>query len=82
MPGNGGSRRIPQADRLVYRIDDDTIDFLQCKYHYEGSIAKACLGREGKETIAGLNGMIPSKRPDRQFPRSLAGWIKKNRTMP
>ncbi|MBZ5582375.1 MAG: Txe/YoeB family addiction module toxin [Acidobacteriia bacterium] len=28
------SRRITQEHRLVYRISDDTIDFLQARYHY------------------------------------------------
>ena len=28
------SRRITQEHRLVYRISDDRIDFLQARYHY------------------------------------------------
>ncbi len=28
------SRRITQEHRLVYRVSDDTIDFLQARYHY------------------------------------------------
>lgn len=28
------SRRITQEHRLVYKISDDRIDFLQCRYHY------------------------------------------------
>ena len=28
------SRRITQEHRLVYRISDDTVDFLQARYHY------------------------------------------------
>jgi toxin YoeB len=28
------SRRITQADRLVYVVYDDRIDFLQARYHY------------------------------------------------
>ena len=34
LPGNVWSRRITQEDRLVYRVGEDLIDFLQCKYHY------------------------------------------------
>jgi len=34
LPGNVWSRRITQEDRLVYRVYDDKVDFLQCKYHY------------------------------------------------
>ena len=29
------SRRINEADRLVYRIKDDAIIILQCKGHYD-----------------------------------------------
>ena len=29
------SRRITQEHRLVYRIPDSTVDFLQSRYHYE-----------------------------------------------
>lgn len=29
------SRRITQEHRLVYRVTDDRIDFLQARYHYE-----------------------------------------------
>lgn len=28
------SRRITSADRLVYRVLDDAVDFLQARYHY------------------------------------------------
>jgi toxin YoeB len=28
------SRRITQEHRLVYRVKDDRIDFLQARYHY------------------------------------------------
>lgn len=28
------SRRLSQKDRLVYRVLDDRIDFLQCRFHY------------------------------------------------
>lgn len=28
------SRRITQEHRLVYRVRDDRIDFLMCRYHY------------------------------------------------
>lgn len=34
LPGNVWSRRITLEDRLVYRVYDDKVDFLQCKYHY------------------------------------------------
>ena len=34
LPGNPWSRRITQEDRLVYRVYEDKIDFLQAKYHY------------------------------------------------
>jgi toxin YoeB len=34
LPGNVWSRRITQEDRLVYRVYGETVDFLQCKYHY------------------------------------------------
>lgn len=29
------SRRINEADRLVYRIDEQNVYILQCKYHYK-----------------------------------------------
>jgi toxin YoeB len=29
------SRRITREHRLVYRVTDDRIDFLQARYHYE-----------------------------------------------
>lgn len=33
--GSGAwSRRITQEHRLVYVINDDKIDFIQCRYHY------------------------------------------------
>lgn len=28
------SRRITQEHRLVYRVSDDRVDFLQARYHY------------------------------------------------
>ena len=28
------SRRITQEHRLVYRVSENRIDFLQCRYHY------------------------------------------------
>jgi toxin YoeB len=28
------SRRLTQKDRLVYRVLDDRIDFLQARFHY------------------------------------------------
>jgi toxin YoeB len=28
------SRRVTQEHRLVYRVTDDTLDFLQARYHY------------------------------------------------
>ena len=31
---NAWSRRITEADRLVYVVRDDRIDFLQARYHY------------------------------------------------
>ena len=31
---NVWSRRITQADRLVYVVYDDRVDFLQARYHY------------------------------------------------
>ena len=34
LPGNVWSRRITHEDRLVYRVYDDKVDFLQAKYHY------------------------------------------------
>lgn len=34
LPGNLWSRRITQEDRLVYRVYDNKVDFLQAKYHY------------------------------------------------
>ena len=34
LPGNLWSRRITQEDRLVYRVYENKIDFLQAKYHY------------------------------------------------
>ncbi|MDN3450667.1 Txe/YoeB family addiction module toxin [Planococcus sp. APC 3906] len=29
------SRRINETDRLVYRIDEQNVYILQCKYHYK-----------------------------------------------
>lgn len=34
LPGNVWSRRITQEHRLVYRVDENNIDFLQARYHY------------------------------------------------
>lgn len=34
LPGNVWSRRITQEDRLVYRVYENKVDFLQAKYHY------------------------------------------------
>jgi toxin YoeB len=28
------SRRVTQEHRLVYRVGDETVDFLQARYHY------------------------------------------------
>ena len=32
--GNVWSRRINEADRFVYEVFDDRIEFLQARYHY------------------------------------------------
>ncbi|MCP4405657.1 MAG: Txe/YoeB family addiction module toxin [bacterium] len=29
------SRRISGADRLVYRVDDETLSILACRFHYD-----------------------------------------------
>jgi len=34
LGGNVWSRRINEADRLVYEVLDDRIEFLQARYHY------------------------------------------------
>ena len=34
LPGNVWSRRITIEDRLVYRVYENKIDFLQARYHY------------------------------------------------
>jgi len=34
LPGNVWSRRITLEDRLVYRVFENKIDFLQARYHY------------------------------------------------
>lgn len=34
LGGNVWSRRINQADRLVYEVSNDRIDFLQARFHY------------------------------------------------
>ena len=34
LPGNPWSRRITQVDRLVYRVYENKVDFLQARYHY------------------------------------------------
>ncbi|MGI8424631.1 MAG: type II toxin-antitoxin system YoeB family toxin, partial [Chloroflexota bacterium] len=31
---NTWSRRLTQADRVVYRVEGDTITFLQGRFHY------------------------------------------------
>ena len=33
--GNVWSRRITEADRLVYEVFNDRIEFLQARYHYD-----------------------------------------------
>lgn len=32
--GGCWSRRVTQEHRLVYRVTEGTVDFLQCRYHY------------------------------------------------
>lgn len=34
LGSNVWSRRVTQADRLVYVVYDDRIDFIQARYHY------------------------------------------------
>jgi toxin YoeB len=34
LGGSVWSRRINEADRLVYEIFDDRVEFLQARYHY------------------------------------------------
>lgn len=34
MDGNVWSRRITEADRLVYEVFADRVEFLQARYHY------------------------------------------------
>ena len=34
LPGNPWSRRLTQEHRIVYRVYDEKVDFLQCRYHY------------------------------------------------
>ena len=34
LGGNVWSRRLNEADRLVYEVFDDRIEFLQGRYHY------------------------------------------------
>lgn len=34
MGGNVWSRRITDADRLVYEVFNDRVEFLQARYHY------------------------------------------------
>ena len=34
--GNVWSRRITQEHRLVYLVRDAQVDFLMCRYHYQG----------------------------------------------
>jgi len=31
---NTWSRRLTEADRIVYEVSEDRIDFLQARYHY------------------------------------------------
>jgi toxin YoeB len=34
LGGNVWSRRINEADRLVYEVFEDRVEFLQARYHY------------------------------------------------
>jgi toxin YoeB len=34
LGGNVWSRRITEADRLVYEVFDDRVEFVQARYHY------------------------------------------------
>jgi toxin YoeB len=34
MGGDAWSRRVNEADRLVYEVFDDRVEFLQARYHY------------------------------------------------
>ncbi len=34
MGGNVWSRRVAEADRLVYEVFDERVEFLQARYHY------------------------------------------------
>ncbi|HEY7899183.1 MAG TPA: Txe/YoeB family addiction module toxin [Gemmatimonadaceae bacterium] len=34
MGGNVWSRRVTEADRLVYEVFHDRVEFLQARYHY------------------------------------------------
>ena len=34
LGGNVCSRRISEADRLVYEVFEDRVEFLQARYHY------------------------------------------------
>jgi toxin YoeB len=34
LPGSLWSRRITQEHRLVYQVQDNSLIFLQCRYHY------------------------------------------------
>lgn len=34
LGGNVWSRRVTEADRLVYEVFDDRVEFLQARYHY------------------------------------------------
>jgi toxin YoeB len=34
LGGNVWSRRITEADRLVYEVFDERVEFLQARYHY------------------------------------------------
>lgn len=35
LGGNVWSRRITEADRLVYEVFNDRVEFLQARYHYD-----------------------------------------------
>ncbi len=34
LPPGTWSRRLTHQDRLVYRVLDERVDFLQCRFHY------------------------------------------------
>jgi toxin YoeB len=37
LDSNTSSRRLTAEDRIVYRVSDDRIDFLQARYHYKNN---------------------------------------------